>query len=44
MSFTRLLARTVEVAKATKAFDHKKLPKTLRVAMDSAPFEGAGRV
>jgi len=28
----------------TKAFDLKKLPKTLRVAMDSSPLEGAGRV
>lgn len=25
-------------------FDWKKLPKPLRVAIDSAPLEGAGRV
>jgi hypothetical protein len=40
----RLLERTVELAKNTKEFDWKKLPKTLRVAIDSAPLEGAGRV
>jgi hypothetical protein len=40
----RLLARTVEFARKTKGFDWKKLPKTLRVAIDSAPLEGAGRV
>jgi hypothetical protein len=40
----RLLERTAEVALSTKAFDAKKLPKTLRVAIDSAPLEGAGRV
>ncbi len=40
----RLLERTVELARATKEFDWKKIPKTLRVAMDSAPLEGAGRV
>ena len=40
----RLLARTVELAKATQAFDHRKLPKTLRVAIDSSPLEGVGRV
>jgi hypothetical protein len=40
----RLLERTVELARTTKAFDWKKLPKTLRVAIDSAPLEGAGRV
>jgi hypothetical protein len=40
----RVLERTVELAKRTKEFDWKKLPKTLRVAMDSAPLEGAGRV
>ena len=32
----RLLERTVELAKRTKEFDWKKLPKTLRVAIDSA--------
>src|SRR5207244_401265 len=40
----RLLERTVALAGDTKAFDPKKLPKTLRVAIDSAPLEGAGRV
>ncbi|HMG12045.1 MAG TPA: transposase, partial [Gemmatimonadaceae bacterium] len=40
----RLLERTVELARTTKAFDFKKLPRTLRVAVDSSPLEGAGRV
>jgi len=40
----RVLERTVELAKRTKAFDHHKLPKTLRVAIDSSPLEGVGRV
>lgn len=40
----RLLERTVELAKETKEFDWKKLPKGLRVAVDARPFEGAGRV
>ena len=40
----RLLERTRELAFETKAFDPKKVPKTLRVAMDSSPPEGAGRV
>ncbi len=40
----RLLERTVEFARHTKAFDWKKLPKDLRVAIDSSPLEGAGRV
>jgi hypothetical protein len=40
----RLLERTIEVAQRTKAFDWKKLPKDLRVAIDSSPLEGAGRV
>lgn len=40
----KLLAHTRIVATRTQGFDAKKLPKTLRVAMDSAPFEGAGRV
>jgi len=40
----RLLERTVELARATSEFDWKKLPKTLRVAIDSSPLEGAGRV
>lgn len=40
----RLLERTVALARESGAFDHRKLPKTLRVAMDSMPLEGAGRV
>jgi hypothetical protein len=40
----RLLERTVVLARTTRAFDWKKLPKTLRVAIDSMPLEGAGRV
>jgi hypothetical protein len=32
------------LAKQTKEFDWKKLPKELRVAVDSRPLEGAGRV
>jgi DDE family transposase/transposase-like protein DUF772 len=40
----RMLERTVALAKATKAFDPRKLPKTLRVAIDSSPLEGVGRV
>lgn len=38
-----LFAKTLEVAEATGAFDPKKL-LALRLAVDSAPFEGAGRV
>jgi len=40
----RLLERTVEFARAHGGFDPKKLPKDLRVAMDSMPLEGAARV
>src|SRR5260370_31343359 len=40
----RCPARTVEIARRTKEFDWRKLPKTLRVGIDSAPLEGAGRV
>ena len=40
----RLLERTIEMAKQTQAFDWKKLPKSLRVAVDSRPLAGAGRV
>lgn len=40
----RLLERTTELAFETKAFDSRKLPTSLRVAMDSSPLEGAGRV
>lgn len=39
-----LLARTVEIATQARGFDPRKLPKTLRLAVDSAPLEGAGRV
>ena len=40
----RLLERTIELARATGAFDAKKLPKSLRIGIDSSPLEGAGRV
>jgi hypothetical protein len=40
----RLLERTVEFARTHGGFDPKKLPKDLRVAIDSMPLEGAGRV
>src|SRR6266852_6985031 len=40
----RVLEQTVELAKRTHAFDPRKLPKTLRVAIDSSPLAGAGRV
>lgn len=40
----RLLERTGELAARTGIFDRKKLPKMLRVAIDSSPLEGAGRV
>lgn len=40
----RFLERTVEIARRTKEFDWRKLPKTLRVGIDSAPLEGSGRV
>ncbi len=40
----RLLEQTIDLARATNEFDWKKLPKTLRVAIDSSPLEGAGRV
>ena len=40
----RLLERTVAFARVHGGFDPKKLPKDLRVAMDSMPLEGAGRV
>jgi hypothetical protein len=40
----RLLERTVELARETGAFDYKKLPKTLRLAVDSRPLTGAGKV
>lgn len=40
----RLLERTIELARQTAAFDWKKVPKALRIAVDSRPLEGAGRV
>jgi hypothetical protein len=40
----RLLERTVELAKQTKEFDWRKLPKHLHLAIDSSPLGGAGRV
>jgi len=40
----RVLERTVDLAARTQAFDPRKLPKTLRVAIDSSPLEGTGRV
>jgi hypothetical protein len=40
----RLLEKTIAVARRTKEFDFRKLPKDLRVAIDSSPLEGAGRV
>ena len=40
----RLLERTGELARRTAAFDWKKLPKGIRLAIDSRPIEGAGRV
>lgn len=40
----KLLERTRELAKRTGAFDFKKLPKKLDVAVDSSPLTGAGRV
>jgi hypothetical protein len=40
----RLLERTIELARKSGGFDWKKLPKELRVAIDSRPLEGAGRV
>jgi IS5 family transposase len=40
----RLLERTAAVARSSKGFDYRKLPKTLRIAIDSSPLHGAGRV
>jgi hypothetical protein len=40
----RLLERTAERARRSGGFDAKKLPKTLRIALDSSPLAGAGRV
>ena len=40
----RLLERTIELARRTREFDWKKFPKDLRLAVDSRPLAGAGRV
>ena len=40
----RLLEHTADLARSTEGFDWKKLPKTLRIAIDSSPLAGAGRV
>ena len=40
----RMLERTIELARKTQEFDWKKLPKDLRLAVDSRPLAGAGRV
>jgi len=40
----RILERTVELAKQSKLFDYRKLPKTLRIGIDSCPLEGASKV
>jgi hypothetical protein len=40
----RLLERTAEFARTSKGFDAKKLPTSLRLAVDSRPLLGAGRV
>lgn len=40
----RLLERTRELAEKSGLFDAKKLPRSLRVGIDSMPLEGAGRV
>jgi hypothetical protein len=40
----RVLARTVEIATKAGTFDPRKLPKNIRVAVDSAPLEDASRV
>jgi len=40
----RLLERTAALARSSKGFDARKIPKTLRIAVDSSPLQGAGRV
>lgn len=40
----RLLERTVEVATRQREFDWRQLKSKLRIAIDSRPLEGAGRV
>ena len=39
-----LLEKTRALARTTGAFDYRQLPKDLRIAIDSSPLEGAGRV
>jgi Transposase DDE domain/Transposase domain (DUF772) len=39
-----LLEKTIALARTSQAFDYRKLPKDLRIAIDSSPLEGAGRV
>jgi hypothetical protein len=39
-----LLEKTRALARTTQAFDYRQLPKDLRIAIDSSPLEGAGRV
>jgi hypothetical protein len=39
-----LLEKTIALARTTQAFDYRKLPKDLRIAIDSSPLEGVGRV
>jgi len=40
----RLLERTVEVARERGGFDPRKLSRSLRIAVDACPVQGAGRV
>jgi hypothetical protein len=40
----RLLERSVEVARQRGGFDARKLPKSLRMAVDARPLQGVGRV
>ena len=40
---SHVLRRTADIARQDKGFDHKKIGK-LRIAIDSAPLAGAGRV
>jgi hypothetical protein len=40
----RLLERTAQLARSSQGFDARKLPKTLRIALDWSPLAGAGRV
>ena len=40
----RLLEKTVEVAREQEEFGERSLKSLLRVAIDSRPLEGAGRV